>query len=480
VHAGEARGLFLVAVVALALLLPVLPAPAGADPAPSGVGVSGLQLTLNGVPHNFTGVDAYELATDWGVNYGCGAMLSDAQLASFFASLPPGSLVRFNAFQANLGTDAGTGALDLGPLDRVFAAAQAAGDYLIPVLADQWGDCDGGNFKDLAWYQGGYQQVQPAVAGQGLQPLSYLAYVTAVVQHFAGNPALGMWEPIGEAEASTCPPADEPLDCSGNQICPSEATAEKALLGFFTTVGQLIHGLDPGHLVESGLLGAGQCGTQGTDYRTVSASPGIDVLSYHDYYASNQAEGGDVYNGIAKRLSQARLLVKPIIAGEDGILAGNTPDPTQDCVSYLTRTADMEARLGAQLAGGTDGWLVWNWVPAPSGSCSYDTGPGDPLLTLLDSFNPDQVPPTLAVTPPGTQSLTVGQPFVLDLQAGDGLAPYLWTVSVGTLPLGLALDPSGVLAGIPLVRGSATVTVTVTDLAGESATSRFTLKVAPA
>ena len=39
----------------------------------------------------------------------------------------------------------------------------------------------------------------------GLNPLSYWSYVQDVVNRYKNSPALGMWEPISEPEASACP-----------------------------------------------------------------------------------------------------------------------------------------------------------------------------------------------------------------------------------------------------------------------------------
>ena len=39
-------------------------------PDSSNISASGTQLYLNGSPYNFVGVDAYEAATEWGVNGG--------------------------------------------------------------------------------------------------------------------------------------------------------------------------------------------------------------------------------------------------------------------------------------------------------------------------------------------------------------------------------------------------------------------------
>ena len=161
--------------------------------------------------------------------------------------------------------------------------------------------------------------------GSGHTPLSYWDYMQDVGNRYKNSPALGMWEPISEAEASTCDGDYYPGTCWGHTSCPDEAVAAATLRHFFDVVGGEIHSLDPNHLVENGLLGGGQCGTESSDYEYVSASPGVDVLSYHDYY-SGTSMGGDQWNGVALRIAQAAALGKPIIAGEMGLDAGTAPD----------------------------------------------------------------------------------------------------------------------------------------------------------
>lgn len=53
--------------------------------------------------------------------------------------------------------------------------------------------------------------------GRGLTPLSYWEYVHLIVARYKDHPALGMWEPISEAEASGCPGLPINADCSGHQ-----------------------------------------------------------------------------------------------------------------------------------------------------------------------------------------------------------------------------------------------------------------------
>jgi mannan endo-1,4-beta-mannosidase len=335
-------------------------------------------LTLGGKPFEAVGVNAYEIASDYGVNAGCGPMETDAQLDQFFASLPPHSLVRFSAFQGGLATNVNTHQLDWAPLDRVFQAAAAYGQYLIPVLTGQGGYCDGQHWQDPSWYAGGFMQVFNSALtsdGQGLTPLSYWDYVQDIVNRYKSSPALGMWEPVSEADPETCPVQNVGQNCT----CPSETAAAQALLHFFDVVGAEIHSLDPNHLVESGLEGGGQCGTAGFDYDYVSASPGIDVMSFHDYYGTQDPLGGPPGNAVTTLLAEAAALGKPIIGGEIGLEGGTGPG----CMSDVQRSVAVAAVSRTLYAAGANGLLWWDWVPTPTQPCNWDITPGDPVLSTL-------------------------------------------------------------------------------------------------
>ncbi len=308
----------------------------------------------------YVGLNVYELASDPGVNLGCGASFS-GRWASFFSSLPTGTVVRFWATQQMATGAANPQQLDWNALDSVFSTAAAHHVHLIPVLGNEWTNCDGSQAvqKGLSWFQGGY------TSNRDEGPLSYLAWVRAIVSRYASSPATYLWEPMNEAQAT-----------NADGSC-TESSAAQALRSFFDVVGGMIHSIDPAHQVESGLFGEGNCGTADGDYSYVGASPGIDVLAYHDYYPPGQVEGGDQWNGIAVRIAQAAALHKPILVGEDGIVAGT------GCGETLNqRAAAFEARSQAQFAAGAMGMLLWNWEQSPS-NCSYDIGPGDPSLPLL-------------------------------------------------------------------------------------------------
>src|SRR4051812_22823351 len=147
----------LAAVAILALLGVSLPATAGGNSskAPRGVvGADGASLVLDGKPYRFTGVNAYQIATLWSVNAGCGTQVND--LDAFFAGLRPDSMVRFWAFQ-QLGYNTRTRSIDFAGIDRVVAAAERAKQRLVFTLGNQSGVCDDEHWRDKAWYGGGYR-----------------------------------------------------------------------------------------------------------------------------------------------------------------------------------------------------------------------------------------------------------------------------------------------------------------------------------
>ncbi|MEX2228731.1 MAG: Ig domain-containing protein [Dehalococcoidia bacterium] len=65
------------------------------------------------------------------------------------------------------------------------------------------------------------------------------------------------------------------------------------------------------------------------------------------------------------------------------------------------------------------------------------------------------------------------------ITVSGGAVPYVWSVSVGSLPAGLSLGAStGVISGTPTATGTASFTVSVEDGAGGEATQALTIVVA--
>ena len=131
----------------------------------------------------------------------------------------------------------------------------------------------------------------------------------------------------------------------------------------------------------------------------------------------------------------------------------------------FTGTATTQTVTG--LTGGT----AYTFTVAAQNAAG--TGPASAASTAVTV----NVPPSLTfAAPPGGE---VGVAYSDALTVGGGTAPYAWSVSTGTLPPGLTLNPStGLLSGTPTTAGSYSFSVLVTDSSGQTAGNAVTLPIA--
>ncbi len=74
----------------------------------------------------------------------------------------------------------------------------------------------------------------------------------------------------------------------------------------------------------------------------------------------------------------------------------------------------------------------------------------------------------------------LNRPYSTTLSANGGTTPYTWSISVGTLPPGLTLNPTtGVISGTPTITVLSHFTVRVTDILGSTATRALSIQVNP-
>jgi hypothetical protein len=366
VFARRHVGRILVALSAALLALPAGGAAAAPPTATGFVSRQGTQLELNGKPWNFAG---YNLSCQQPF------LMSTAQLEYYFQDIEAnsgGNVVRMWWFQSDLGT----GSSEWAPFDQVAAAAQATGMRLIITLTNQWQTCDEPNpstaEKDLTWYQGGYEQPE------GGYTLSYKDFATQMAAHFASNPAIAFWQLVNEAEVPT-------ITASGGTC--DEPAAASALRSFGDNMTLAIKQVDPNHLVDLGTMGAGECGTVGTDYSYVHAG-NVDMCEVHDYTnpAIPMATGP---NSLSEDVSECKALNKPIFIGEAGIPGDVQPDGSSGSAAITTTTLDQraaffKAKIDTANADGVDGYVIWFKSPFYTlADNNLDIPDGDPTQGVL-------------------------------------------------------------------------------------------------
>ncbi len=306
-------------------------------PASSFLERQGNQLYLDGRPYRFLSFNAASLN-------GCGIgaeIPGDAELAAFFASLRPRSLVRTYAVEAS----------GIPAIERTVEAARARGHLLILILGDDDGECgDGGTKKTNDWYASGFRD-------------SYLPWVENVVARFADEPAVGMWEPMK---------APEEVDTL-------------TLRNFYDVIGGEIRRVDHNHLIESGTHGPWAYGGE-EGYAQIHASAGIDVGSNHDF--DNRP---DTPPNLEAALRAIATVSKPLIIGELGMLASASGDPSQQlgpmtCTSWQDRRAAFQRQFASSFSTSLAGITVWNWFPVTREGCNLAVGPGDPVVELVRDF----------------------------------------------------------------------------------------------
>jgi len=133
-------------------------------------------------------------------------------------------------------------------------------------------------------------------------------------------------------------------------------------------------------------------------------------------------------------------------------------------------TSSFEAHF-ADYAGGS-------YTLQPSTDWAAAGTDGMDLGAATSSVTAQNVPPAqpLQVVTQSLPSAMIAQGWAATLQAAGGASPYQWSVTTGSLPVGIALDPlTGTLWGTPSAAGTFAFTVQVIDAAGVTATQPLTV-----
>jgi Putative Ig domain len=136
-----------------------------------------------------------------------------------------------------------------------------------------------------------------------------------------------------------------------------------------------------------------------------------------------------------------------IVGGGNTIAPGLTLNPTTGQITGVpTATGTFSPQVTVKDSS----------LPAPG----QNAGPQTISITI-------KTPPALSITTPSLPTGTVAAGYTASLQANGGNAPYTWTLTQGQLPAGLTLstanNSTGSISGVPVLAGTSTFTVEVTD-----------------
>src|SRR6516162_1789487 len=302
------------------------------------VGSSGTGLTLHGHRWRFVGFNDYQLTSMPGGAYICGRPIDDATLNSVLrdAKKSGATVIRTWFFQSYYDMNAQGEWIQptWAAFNRVLKAAAYYGLKVVPVLINEWQDCEPASTdKNLGFFQTGYEQ-----SDSYGYPLSFKAYATTVARHYANDARIAFWQIGNELQNYTDTGCDSFAESAG----------ASALRAFADDMTAAIKAVDPNHLVSLGTAGGGECGLSTTHYQYVNAGA-IDICDYHDYYDVTQAMPDDGYNRLAQRIAQCRTLNKPIVVTESGIAADVDSNGQDTGIVTSTTLEDRASFLQAQL-----------------------------------------------------------------------------------------------------------------------------------
>ena len=119
--------------------------------------------------------------------------------------------------------------------------------------------------------------------------------------------------------------------------------------------------------------------------------------------------------------------------------------------------------------------------PSVAGTASFTVQVSDaenPAATASANLSITVTVNPLTVTTAALPAATADVSYSAKLAVSGGIAPYTWSVTQGSLPAGLKLDPStGAISGKPTAPGTASFTVTVGDAENPAATASANLSI---
>lgn len=282
-----------------------------------GITVSGTQILRNGQPWWFVGYNSFVWSGD------CGnpeEKMTAAQVDAWFASMRHDGHGAVRLFFYS--------GWDMARMDAALASAKRHNIYLIITLDDAIGGC-GENDKTDAWFDNQSERA------------TFRAHMTNMLTKYKGETQIFAFEYFNE---------------------PSYRNGK--LRQFYDEMGSVADTIDPNRLFSSGTVAPYWLGSE-ANFRDVSSSPGVDIVSLHEY------DQDELESNHGPRV-RANAAGKPVIAGEFGIDSSASGGGCK--TSFAERASRFEGKARAYIGGvpGYVGGFAWAWQPGNGGSnCEY-------------------------------------------------------------------------------------------------------------
>ena len=257
------------------------------------------------------------------------------------------------------------------------------------------------------------------------------------------------------------------------------------------------------------ISGAMPAAVMGVSYNTTFSVSG-GTAPYHFTVASGQLPSGlllgDTTGTISGTPSQTGSFSFAVSATDSSSHAGKNSfqvtvsNAAKVAVTVTPATATVSSAATAQftaLVSNTSNVAVtWSASPGTISNTGLYTAPTvsantNATVTATSVADPTRsgksavtitatsAPPPLSITTTSVSGATEGTAYSNLLSASGGKSPYTWTLTAGTIPPGIALQPAGSLSGTASQTGQFNFTVQVADSSSpkQTAARSFTLTV---